>query len=381
MGLLAGIRIVALLEGLAGRLAVQLLADQGAGVLLVERPGSVRSPSDLVRLRRCRSLAADCGAAEGQALVSRLCADADVLLLEAGVDSAMRLRIPATELVEAYPRLVVCRITGYGDEGPLAGATVHDHLVASRTGLYNQPGWRPGPTFLTLPVPSTGAALLALQGIGSALYQRERTGRGQVVSTSLLAGSLANQPGIIWSDGQAVAGSPLARGPLGYMPLYRLYQCADGEWLHLGCLSAQFQQRAVHLFGIEAEVAALDARGLPVLERQQAMIDLVAAVIERQPFAVWSERFEQADIPYAKAQHTSDLLEDPQVLHQGLRITLDDPRVGPMDQMAGTVALSDEAWLPPAPAPQPGQHTDAVCAEAGLTAGEVAALRASGVLA
>ena len=381
MGLLTGIRIVTLLEGIAGPLLVQLLADQGADVVLVETPGTRRQPSDLVRLRRCRSVVVDCGTPEGESLVRRLCGTADVLLLEAGVAGRMRLSTPPDELAAAYPRLVVCRITGYGDAGPLADAPAQDHLVAARSGLYSQPGWRPGPTFLTLPVPSVGAALLALQAIGSALYARERTGRGQVVSTSLLAGSLANQPGIIWSDGQAVAGSPLARGPLGYMPLYRLYECADGEWIHLGCLSAQFQQRAVHLFGIEAEVAVLEAKGLTVLEHQQAMIDLVAGVIQREAFATWSERLEQADVPYARAQHTSDLLDDPQVLHQGLRITVDDPRVGAMEQMAGTLALSGEVWTAPAPAPEPGQHTANVCRELGLTPADIAARMSRGVVA
>jgi len=381
LGLLSGIRVLAVLEGLAGPLHVQLLAEQGADVVLVERPGQARTPSDLVRLRGCRSLAVDLEGTAGQALIARLTAHVDVLLLEAGVDGSVRLAAPPSEIAAANPKLVIARITGYGDAGPLAGAAVHDHLLAARTGLYNQPGWRPGPTFLTLPVPSIGAALLALQAIGSALLQRERTGSGQVVSTSLLAGSLANQPGIIWSDGQAVAGSPLARGPLGYMPLYRLYECADGEWVHLGCLSAQFQRRTIRLFGIESDVAALEARGLPVLEHQQAMIELVAAVIQREPFAVWSQRLEEADIPYARAQHTSDLLDDPQVLHQGLRISIDDPRLGELQQMSAVVALSGEAWPLPAPAPEAGQNTDAICAEVGLSPAEVAELRRHRVLA
>src|SRR5262245_32450935 len=176
MSLLSGVKIVDITDGLGGPIATQVMADYGAEIVRVDRIGTTRSASDLVRLRGRRSIALDLTSQEGLNLVERLVAAADVLLVETGLDAKLRFGVPYRTLAQVNPRLVYCRITGYGDEGPMAGAPSHDHLVAARYGVYNQVGYREGPTYLTANVPSLGAGLLAVQGIGSALYVRERTG-------------------------------------------------------------------------------------------------------------------------------------------------------------------------------------------------------------
>src|SRR5207237_1368057 len=134
MSLLSGIKIIDITDGLAGPIATQVLADYGAEIVRVDRIGATRSRSDVVRMRGRRSIAVDLNQAEGRALVERLVSTADVLLLETGLDARQRFDAAYETLAQANPRLVLCRITGHGDEGPLAGAPNHDHLIAARYG-------------------------------------------------------------------------------------------------------------------------------------------------------------------------------------------------------------------------------------------------------
>ncbi len=161
----------------------------------------------------------------------------------------------------------------------------HDHLVAARYGVYEQAGWREGPTYLTAPVPSLGAALLSLQAIGSALYVREKTGRGQEVSTSLLAGSLAYRPGIVRAAIELPLPDPglFSRSPLGAAPFYSIYECGDGNWLHFGCLTQPFQQRAMKAIGLAEELTALGfGQGRQAApEVREQVIGLITARMKR----------------------------------------------------------------------------------------------------
>jgi alpha-methylacyl-CoA racemase len=126
MSLLTGIKLVDITDGLAGPIATQVMADYSAEIVRVDRIGATRSASDLVRLRGRRSIAVDVEAPEGRNLVERLVAGADVLLLETGLDARLRFDVPYATLSQANPRLVMCRITGHGDEGPLVNAPAHD---------------------------------------------------------------------------------------------------------------------------------------------------------------------------------------------------------------------------------------------------------------
>jgi formyl-CoA transferase len=319
-------------------------------------------------------------------VLERLVRDADVLVSEPGLDGVNPVPWAWAELEAMNPRLVYCRITGYGDEGPEAGRPVHDHLVAARYGVYDQPGWRDGPTYLTAPVPSIGAALLMLQAVGSALYVREKTGRGQEVTTSLLAGSLAFHPGFVRASIERPVpdlGLAAARSPLGAAPFYSIYECGDGNWLHFGCLTQQFQQRAMRAIGLEEELTALgfgQGRQAPPETREQ-VIALITARMKERRFAEWAALFEEQDIPHAPSQWTEDLLDDPQVRHEGLVITVDDPVIGPLEQMGPSMVFDDAPEGPPGPAPLPGQHTDDICHELGFDDAVIVAMRASGAVA
>ena len=381
LSLLDGISIVDITDSLAGALATQVLVDAGASLVRVDQPGTTRGAGDLVRLRGRRSIAMDLNRQEGVSLAEELVAASDVLLTDSRLDGTPRFGTPYSELAKRNRRLVHCRISGYGDEGPMTASPVHDHLVAARYGVYDQPGWRPGPTFLPAPVPSLGAGLLAVQAIGVGLYLRERTGRGQEVSTSLLAGALALEPGIVSVEVPLPGVTATPRSPLGFAPLYSLYECADGEWLHFACLSIEFQDRALRTLEIEAELRELGFGTPRMRENQSRIIEIVAARVKRHPFAYWAEVLEKADIPYARSQHTEDLLDDPQVQQQQMLVEADDPTVGRMQQMGAVLGTPSSTWEHPAPAPLAGQHSVEICRELGLSAERIEALLAAGAIA
>ena len=400
MGFLSGIKVIDATYGLAGPIATQVLVDFGAEIVRIDKPNAQRRPDDLVRLRGRRSIAIDLSRPEAGVVLERLLTTADILITEPALDgrdpiatqftngpsSTAPLRIHGEGRATAgvrFPRLIWLRITGYGDEGPMAGGWAHDRLVAARYGVYDQPGFREGPTFVTGSIPSLGAGLLAAQAIGTALYQRERTGKGQEVMVSLLAGALAFQPSIVSASIDPPGGipPPPTRRPAGAAPFYSIYECAGGRYLHFGCLTPQFQRNAISALGLVAELEALGFGTAAGRENTAQIIETVAGRMRQRPYDEWAADFEAADVPYAEPQWTEDLLHDAQVAHEGLAVEIQDPTVGPMTQMGPVASVDGYEWQKPSPAPLPGQHTDAICRELGLSDDEIAGLRKSGVVA
>jgi formyl-CoA transferase len=382
MGILSGVRIIDATYGSGGPPATQLLADFGAEIVRIDIPSvdMRRVPGNVVRLRGRRGIAVDLTNAASLPLLERLVAGADVLISEAGFDGAGTFPLDYKRLEAVNPRLVFCRITAYGDEGPQTGLPANDHLVAARYGIYDQPGWRPGPTFMVPPIASLGAGYLAVQAIGAALYARERSGRGQEVSTSLLAGSLAFRPGMVRVETAPSGLQRPAYTAIGPMPFYSVYECGGGDFIHLGCLSVPFQKNAVKAMGLEEALADFPYSDAITTAERDAWSDIVAARLKEKTYAEWAALFEAHDVPHARAGWTEELLDDPQVRQQGLVVTIDDPLLGPVEQMGPVVAFSDEPYEAPRPAPLPGEHTDAVCSDLGLSNTEVTALRAAGAI-
>jgi crotonobetainyl-CoA:carnitine CoA-transferase CaiB-like acyl-CoA transferase len=385
VGFLSGIRIIDVTRGLAGPFATHAMTDYGAEIIRIDAPGALRNGFELVHLRGRRSIAADLTSDEGLDVVRRLIATADVLVTEPGLDGKPPLPWSYAELAAGNPRLIGCRVTGYGDDGPQAAEPVNDRLVAARYGVHNQAGWRPGPTFIVAPIPSLGAGLLAVQGIGVALYQREKMGRGQDVMVSLLSGAFAFMPGTASSSqGPLVNYANLVgRGPLGQAPFYSIYECADGEWVHLGCLMPAFQQRAIDALEIRPEMETYHfgtEEGIKP-ENHYKIVETIGNRIRTQPLAHWDALFEEHDIPHARSQWTEDMLDDPQIAAEGLTLQFDDPTVGTMTQHASHVTVTGMEWQQPSPAPLAGQHTDAVLRELGFSESKIATLHENGAVA
>src|SRR3954451_7783463 len=242
-GALDGVRILDLSWGIAGPLGVLLLAEQGADVIKVEPPGGdpFREYSGYAVWNRSRrSVTVDLKNQAGAEAFRRLAADADVLVETFRPGVTDRLGIGYDALHEINPRLVYMSCPAYPDGHRLAQRPGYDALVQASSGQqWEQPGWRMGPIFLAMPMPSMGAMFLVPTGILAALIAREETGRGQHVRTSLFQGALLYTTQIwAWvpSAKTEFAGTMVKSYPPG-VHQEMIFEVANEEWVHTSVMS------------------------------------------------------------------------------------------------------------------------------------------------
>lgn len=347
-GTLDGIVILDLSTGGAAALAGMLLSDQGARVIRVLEPDArlFRDGGFIIwdRGKECLALDLDQAAGEGAAAAKfrELVAGADVLVEDFAPSSPRQELVAPKWLAQTNPRLVNCSITAYGKRGALKDEPPIDDLVLARMGvLGGLPGFRPAPVHLVHPLPSVGGAVLACLGIAAALLAREQTGRGRSVETSLMAGALLYHPKVM---GERLAPHAFQTHPSGSAPFYSVYECADGNWLQLGCVHERFIAVAAELMGIGALIAEprfADGTGGQTPGDEAELRGVLARVIAGKPLGEWAAVFEAADVPFAPAQQTEDGMADPQVIHNEMAVTLQDPALGPVVQMGVPIVFSE----------------------------------------
>lgn len=359
---LEGITVLDLTQDMAGALTTMFLCDNGARVIHIGTPGeeNARSgPGYLVWDRGKESVALDI--TRDTATFHKLLAWADVLLESFPPSSPLQELVSDSRLSAINPRLVHCSITAYGLQGPLSDEPAQDDLVMARMGiLAGQPSFRPGPVHVIHPLPSVGAALLAALGIVASLYAREKSGTGRKVETSLMAGALLYAGKV---QGEKLTQRVYHTVPAGGGPFYSLFQCADGQWIHIGCIHGGFVDLAAAAMGIADIVADPkygDGRMPRSEEARQELFDIVAGVIKTRPYQDWARIFEEADVPYARACTTEEAMDNPQVRANEMVIELQDPRAGKVIQMGLPIQLSGTPGQVRGPRPLPGQHTGQV---------------------
>jgi len=352
-GPLAGLRVLDLATTPAGAICTMLLADQGASVVLVEPPtgNPLRAlPVAQVWLRGKRSVAPPI--ADMPSTVDRLCREADVLVVGDPEHRSPPLPLDCAD----QPRLIVCNAGG-----PFAGIAGDDDLMAAATGIMGrQPGFRSGPSYVLPPLATYATAILAAQAVGAALYARERTGTGNLVDVPLLSGSLAQQCAQLAEIERPGPLPALRRNVYGHLPLYRLYQCEDGRFLHLGLINARFWPR--FCVAIDRPDLISDPRfDAPVRftshESRRALMDILAETFVRRPFAVWDRLFDQHDVPCAPALTVDEFVHDPQTVARDAVAYLDSED-GLVRQPGLALHFAGGPRLPSKLAPQPGRHND-----------------------
>jgi crotonobetainyl-CoA:carnitine CoA-transferase CaiB-like acyl-CoA transferase len=359
-GPLRGVRVLDITSGMAGAVATMLLHDCGAEVTLVEPESGHalrREAGFRVWSRGKARVSADIRTTPGQQRVRALAAHADVVIDDLAPGELKRLGLAPDALREANPGLVHASITACGTRGPWRDLPADEALVTALSGIMRrQPGFREGPSYFVLPLCSYGAALLALHGIGAALFSRERDGGGSRVETSLLAGALAMNGGIFATTERPQPPVVFTRVPLGAMPLYRLYQTQDGRWLHIGGLTARFWPRvalAVDRPDLISDPRFQSAPRMASNEDRDALIRILSSELDRRPFHEWDTILEEHDIPYAPSLTVDEYLNDPQVRQQNLVVTVDDPEVGKMDRLGKVLTFGGTRSAPPEPKPSP----------------------------
>jgi crotonobetainyl-CoA:carnitine CoA-transferase CaiB-like acyl-CoA transferase len=355
--ILDGITILDLSTGPAAALATMLLSDQGARVIRIVEPDApvFRDGGFVIWDRGKERLALDFDseAARFDALV----AGADVLVEDFAPSSNRQEMVAADRLARINPALTACSLTAYGKRGALKDEPPIEDLVLARMGvLGGMPGFRPPPVHVVHPLPTVGSAILACLGIAAALLAREGTGRGRTVETSLMAGALLYHPKVI---GEHLDAHVFQTHPSGSAPFYSVYECADGLWVQLGCVHVRFIAIAVKLMGIGdlvAEPRFNGGGGGMTAADEQELRDTLTRVVATRPLAEWAEAFEAADVPFAPVRRTEEGMTDPQVIHNEMVVTLDDPDLGPVVQMGVALGFSETPGS--VAGPRAAQNTD-----------------------
>ncbi|WP_114910648.1 CaiB/BaiF CoA transferase family protein [Acidibrevibacterium fodinaquatile] len=373
-GPLGGLRVLELAGIGPGPFAAMLLADLGAEVIRIDRPGesASRLPPERDPTRRGRrNLVLDLKRAEAVAVLLRLVETADVLIEGFRPGVAERLGFGPEPCLERNPRLVYGRMTGFGQDGPLAQAAGHDLTYIALAGALHgigRAGEAPVPP-LNLVGDYGGGAMFLICGVLAALFERGRSGRGQVVDAAMAEGAaLLMTPfyGLfaagLWSDAR---GENLLDGGA---PFYDSYRTEDGGYLAIAALEPKFFAELARLIGLSDE----DVRRQYDRAHWPALRARIAAIVARKTRAEWVARLEGSD---ACAHGVLSLAEAPHHPHNAARRSFIE--INGVTQPAPAPRFSRTPPAAPRPPAPPGADDDAILTEAGL---DPAALRAAGVL-
>lgn len=357
---LDGVTVLDLTEGSAGPVATMLLADHGADVVKVERPGGDpfrRSAAYTVWNRSKRSVVLDLRDPDGSARLRELAARADVVIDSFAPRTADELGYEPAALRAANPRLVTCSITGYGRAGAWRDRPGWDLLVQASSGMqWEQVGHRPGPVYLHAPLPSMGAALLAVSGITAALVEREQSGTGQHVETSLMQGAL------LWMTQMWTRGSR-PDPALDRMWADRVpgptpnFEAADGKWLHpMPMAMGLICEHVGH--GLDEPPGNDGLYG--TAEQKSLRHEALRRIYLERPMQEWVELQQAAGEPCQPVLPVEEGLRHFQVEHNRSATDVEHPGVGRVRQVGEVVHLSEHRMRPPV-APVPAGHdTDEV---------------------
>ncbi|GAA3216768.1 CoA transferase [Actinocorallia longicatena] len=369
-GPLDGLLVVDLSRVVAGPHATQTLADLGARVIKVEQPGEGDetrgwgppfadgvSTYYLSCNRGKESIALDLKDPADHGVLLRLVERADVLVENFRTGVMDRLGLGFGRLTEINPRLVIMSVTGFGHDGPEGGRPGYDAIVQGEAGLMSVTGPPGEPSKVGLSVADVLAAQNAVSGILAALYERERTGRGQVVRTSLLASVVAAHAfqGTRWTVAGEVPVS-LGNDHPSIAP-YGTFRCADGL-LQIGVANQAIWRRFAPLAGLDPDdprYAALPGR----TARRAELTAEIETALAAAPRATWLARFEAAGVPAGSIRSIDEVYTWEQTRSQGLVVTVDHAALGPIELPGPALRFDDHALEPSAP-PLLDEHGDAI---------------------
>ena len=394
---LAGIRVLDLSRVLAGPWCTQLLADLGAEVTKIERPGAgddtrhwgppwhVRDGEKVAAYflsanRGKLSAAIDFATEDGAALVRRLASYADVVVENFKVGGLAKFGLDPASLRELNPRLVVASITGFGQDGPYAGRAGYDYIIQGMGGLMSitgKPDSEPGgePMRVGVAVVDLFTGLYTAVAILSALYRREKTGEGATIDMALFdtqLAMLANQASNALISGK----DPPRQGNThpNIVP-YQTFEAADQRIIVAVGNDRQFERLADLCGHPEWARDPRFATNSDRVANREAIVDAVAECIRTRPASEWLEKLEKAGIPAGPINSITQALEDVQAQHRAMvRILAGTPVVGSPVRIDGARADSD---LPP---PRLGEHTVRVLQELGIEPAEIGRLKSESIV-
>jgi formyl-CoA transferase len=404
-GVLSGVRVLDLSRILAGPWCTQVLADLGADVIKVERPGSGddtrawgppfapgpdgepsrESAYFLAANRGKRSVAIDFSVSAGQEVVRQLAANADVVIENLKYGDMRRYGLDYSTLHAVNPKLVYCSITGFGQSGPYRERAGYDFVIQAMGGLMSITGERDdlpggGPQKCGVPISDLMTGMYATVAILGALNERHASGRGQHIDMSLLdtqIGWLANH-GLNY----LVSGDNPKRWGNAHPNLcpYQSFDASDGSMIVAVGNDRQFQSlcRVLELESIASlpEFASNSAR----LANRDRLVEQIQHALSRAPRDWWLAQLEAAGVPAGPINSIAQALADPHVRDRGMTFTLPHAIGWDVPQIANPIRFSRSPIQYDRAPPALGEHTDEVLATAGLSSAAIASLKEAGVI-
>ncbi|WP_343227059.1 CaiB/BaiF CoA-transferase family protein [Pseudoxanthomonas sp. PXM04] len=396
---LSGVRVLDLSRVLAGPWCTQTLADLGADVIKIERPGSGddtrgwgppflrdhdghetgESSYYLCANRNKRSLAVDIATADGQALIRRLARGCDVVVENFKVGDMARYGLDAARLRTDDPRLIYCSITGYGQTGPYARRPGYDFAVQGLGGLMSVTGERDGlpgagPQKVGVAVADLFTGMYATVAILAALRHRDATGEGQVIDMALLdaqVAMLANLGSQYLVGG--VVPQRMGNGHPSIVP-YQAFEVADGHVILAVGNDAQFARFCAIAGHPEWAGDPRFARNANRVRNRDVLVPLIAYAMRMRVRADWLAALEAGGIPCSSVNDIDEVFADPQVRARGLQVAVDHPARDALPLVASPLRLSATPVRYRSAPPTLGQHTEEILREFGFSGEEIAAL-------
>ncbi len=392
MRALEGIRIVAFEQVLSGPFCTSILSDMGAEVIKVERPGigdlirhwdkAVRGlSSGYVWLNRNkRSLTVDVKQEKGREILHRLVRNADVFFENYAPGVAERSGLGYEKLKSMNARLVYCSLSGYGQDGPYRDVKAYDLLIQGEAGIIATTGYPEKPARAGISIADIASGMYAALGITLALFQRERSGEGQLVDISMfesIVSWLGYFPHHYWHQGEEAARMGMRHH---YVTPYGPYLARNGKYVNLAVATAKdweiFCKQVIEKPALldDARFATVEARrkNRAVLEEE------IEKIFLERDHTAWLERLKKAQLPHGEVRGIAEVLAHPQALARHLIREVESP-VGKVPVVGNPLRLSAS------PArydkiPDLGEDTDAILREAGYDDAEIKRLREEKVI-
>jgi crotonobetainyl-CoA:carnitine CoA-transferase CaiB-like acyl-CoA transferase len=385
---LAGIQVLDLSRMAPGPFCTMLLADLGADVIKVEQPGYGVIPLDVDQEtwaayfaldRNKRSILLDLKSVDGREVFYGLAKTADVVLEGFRPGVVKQLRVDYETLKPLSPRIVYCSLSGYGQDGPYRDLPGHDINYVAVGGALGAMAIRAGRPAVPLNLIGdyAGGGLQAAFAIVVALLARDRAGTGQYIDVSMLDGAVSL---LSWEASLYFASGGVPRWGetvlTGGVPCSSVYETSDGGFIALGCFEVGPWQNLCRALGREDLVPYQFATG----DEKERIYSELRQIFLTKEKNEWFEMLRTRDVAVAPVHELDEVFLDPQVVHRGMVVDVEHPRLGKVRQVGIGPKFSETPGEIRSTAPVPGQHTEEIVAGLGYSEGDIRRLREAGAI-
>ena len=405
-GALSHLRVLDLSRVLAAPWCSQVLADLGADVIKIERPGTgddtrtwgppwVKDAAGgntreaayfMCANRGKRSVTVDIAKPEGQEIVRSLALQSDILLENYKVGGLAQYGLDYATLSALQPRLIYCSVTGFGQTGPYAPRAGYDFIIQGMGGLMSITGERDdlpggGPQKVGVAVSDLMTGMYATVSVLAAVAEREKSGLGQHIDLALLDTQVAMTANM--SMNFLVSGKPPVRAGNAHPNIvpYQTFAASDGHIIVGVGNDSQFVKLCAIACRPELATDPRFSTNPARVKHRDVLIPLLEQVFATKPMAFWSKQLEAAGVPCGPINNLQQVYDDPQVKARGMRVELPHPTAGSVPLVGSPIKLSRTPVEYRSAPPTLGEHTEEVLADVlGYSAEQVAALKAGGVV-